>query len=549
MLQVNARQFYQMMANASAQLERESDSINNLNVFPVPDGDTGSNMSRTMEGVNQFDGDFSTLGHCAQSIADSMLRCARGNSGVILSVFFRGFAKGLGDTKTADAMQIARAMQNGVKSAYGAVMNPTEGTILSVMHAAAVQAAKDAERISDISAEKLFENMIVAAQEALDRTPEQLPILKQAGVVDAGGYGFLTILHAMSASLEQREDATFQYEPPVKRKAMPKASAAAMSDADIIYPYCTECIVEKAPSFQGEDTARDFHDFVLRAGDSAVFVEDEEIIKVHVHTSDPGSVLSEALKYGSLMTVKIENMRNQHTELSKGAKKEEVRRTFAKPYGMVAVANGDGICEVLRDLGVDEVVQGGQTMNPSTEEMIAAIEKIDAQTVIILPNNSNIIMVAQQAAQVYEGTDRTVLVVPSKSLPQGITALCSFDENQAPEENSENMTAALANVKTLTTTCAIRDAEIDGMKIRRGQHLGLIENRVKRVANTLTECIAQLVRELADANCITVFYGSEVSEEEAEGVRAQIESGIGHSADITMIPGGQPVYSFVIAGE
>ena len=549
MLQVNAKQFYQMMANASAQLERESDSINNLNVFPVPDGDTGSNMSRTMEGVNQFDGDFSTLGHCAKSIADSMLRCARGNSGVILSVFFRGFAKGLGDTKTADAMQIAQAMQNGVKSAYGAVMNPTEGTILSVMHAAAVRAAKDTERNAEISAEKLFENMIESAQDALDRTPEQLPILKQAGVVDAGGYGFLTILHAMSASLEHREDVSFQYEAPVKRKAAPKMSAAAMSDADIIYPYCTECIVEKAPAFQGEDTARDFHDFVLRAGDSAVFVEDEEIIKVHVHTSDPGSVLSEALKYGSLMTVKIENMRNQHTELSKGAKKEEVRRTFSKPYGMVAVANGDGIRDVLHDLGVDEVVQGGQTMNPSTEEMIAAIEKIDAQTVILLPNNSNIIMVAQQAAQVYEDSDRNVIVIPSKSLPQGITALCSFDENQSPEDNRDNMTAALANVKTLTTTCAIRDAEIDGMKIRRGQHLGLIENRVKRVANTLTECIAQLVRELADANCITVFYGSEVSDEEAEGVREQIENGIGHPADITMIPGGQPVYSFVIAGE
>lgn len=549
MLQVNAKQFYQMMANASAQLERESDSINNLNVFPVPDGDTGSNMSRTMEGVSQFDGDFSTLGHCAKSIADAMLRCARGNSGVILSVFFRGFAKGLGDTETADAMQIARAMQNGVKSAYGAVMNPTEGTILSVMHAAAVRAAKDAEHDADISTEKLFENMVSAAQDALDRTPEQLPILKQAGVVDAGGYGFLTILHAMSASLEHREDAAFHYEAPVKRQKTAKISAAAAADADIIYPYCTECIVTKSAAFEGEDKAGEFHRFVLQAGDSVVFVEDEEIVKVHVHTSDAGAVLSEALKYGSLFTVKIENMRNQHTELSRGAKEDEVRRTFSKPYGMVAVANGDGICEVLHDLGVDEVVQGGQTMNPSTEEMIAAIEKIDAQTVILLPNNSNIIMVAQQAAQVYEDTDRTVLVVPSKSLPQGITALCAFDENREAGDNLENMTAALANVKTLTTTCAIRDAEIDGLKIRRGQHLGLIENRVKRVANTLTECIAQLLRELADANCITVFYGSEVSEEEAEGVREQIENGIGHPADITMIPGGQPVYSFVIAGE
>ena len=549
MLQVNAKQFYQMMANASAQLERESDSINNLNVFPVPDGDTGSNMSRTMEGVNQFDGDFSTLGHCAKSIADAMLRCARGNSGVILSVFFRGFAKGLGDTEMADAMQIARAMQNGVKSAYGAVMNPTEGTILSVMHAAAVRAAKDVERHADISAEKLFENMVAAAQQALDRTPEQLPILKQAGVVDAGGYGFLTILHAMSASLEHREDAAFHYEAPVKRKKATKISAAAASEADILYPYCTECIVTKSEAFVGEDKAGEFHKFVLGAGDSVVFVEDEEIVKVHVHTSDPGAVLSEALKYGTLFTVKIENMRNQHTELSRGAREEAVRRTFSKPYGMVAVANGDGICDVLRDLGVDEVVQGGQTMNPSTEEMIAAIEKIDAQTVILLPNNSNIIMVAQQAAQVYEDSDRTVLVVPSKSLPQGITALCSFDENQPAEENLENMTAALANVKTLTTTCAIRDAEIDGLKIRRGQHLGLIENRVKQVANTLTECIAQLLRELADANCITVFYGSEVSEQEAEDVREQIENGIGHPADITVIPGGQPVYSFVISGE
>ena len=549
MLQVNAKQFYRMMANASAQLERESDSINNLNVFPVPDGDTGSNMSRTMEGVSQFDGDFSTLGHCAKSIADAMLRCARGNSGVILSVFFRGFAKGLGDTETADAMQIARAMQNGVKSAYGAVMNPTEGTILSVMHAAAVRAAKDVERHADISTEKLFENMVVAAQQALDRTPEQLPILKQAGVVDAGGYGFLTILHAMSASLEQREDAALGYEAPVKPKKVAKVSAAAAYEADIVYPYCTECIVEKSETFAGEDKAGEFHKFVLGAGDSVVFVEDEEIVKVHVHTADPGAVLSEALKYGALATVKIENMRNQHTELSRGAREESVRRTFSKPYGMVAVANGDGICDVLCDLGVDEVVQGGQTMNPSTEEMIAAIEKIDAQTVILLPNNSNIIMVAQQAAQVYEDSDRTVLVVPSKSLPQGITALCAFDENQTAEENLENMTAALANVKTLTTTCAIRDAEIDGLKIRRGQHLGLIENRVKQVANTLTECIAQLLRELADANCITVFYGSEVSEQEAENVREQIENGIGHPADITVIPGGQPVYSFVISGE
>ena len=550
MQHITAEQLFRMTAYACTQMKSECDTINQLNVFPVPDGDTGSNMTMTMEGINATAADAATVSECAKLLGAGMLRSARGNSGVILSVFFRGFAKGLVDLTEACAGDVAAALAVAVESAYGSVMNPTEGTILTVMRASAEAAAAHVEQQGaecDIAA--LFGAMAVAAQAALDRTPELLPMLKKAGVVDAGGYGFVIILRAMQASLEGKE-ADFSPEAFRRAATKPVLSAAAASDADIIYPYCTECIVEKSAEYAGEGTVEALHRFVLGAGDSAVFVDDAEIVKLHVHTSDPGSVLSEAVKYGSLLTVKIENMRVQHTELAQdAAHTSEGPRIVEGKYSFVSVANGDGICAVLRDLGVDEIVIGGQTMNPSTEQMLQAIRSTDGEYVFVLPNNSNIIMVAQQAAEILCEEGRHVIVLPSKSVPQGISAMYVFDPSLSSEENAAEMTAAMQAVCTLSMTEAVRDADSDGLHIAKGQVLGMVNGKVRQVANDEESCMMQLMEHLSPCSCITVFYGSEAAPETVERIEAMLQQTLGDDVDIAVMDGGQPVYSFIISGE
>ena len=545
--EITAKQFFRMAAYACAQLRAESESINQLNVFPVPDGDTGSNMSMTMDGVDERAAAAEDVSACAAAIGAGMLRCARGNSGVILSVFFRGLAKGLDGVRTARASDLARALTAAVQAAYGAVMNPTEGTILTVMRESvhgACQYVEDGGK----DLETLFDIMVRDAHVALQETPELLPMLKKAGVVDAGGYGFEIILRAMRAALLGEEENFSLEEFRRSAKAPQKLSAAAASDAEIIYPYCTECIVEKSEAYRGEGTVEALREVVLSAGDSAVFVDDAEIVKIHVHTSDPGAVLSAAVQYGSLLTVKIENMRVQHSELSEGTA-ATTRPIVEGKYSFVSVANGDGICAVLQDLGVDEMVIGGQTMNPSTEQMLSAIDKTDGEYVFILPNNSNIILVAQQAADMLQDSGRKVCVIPSKSIPQGISALYAFDPEAAYEDNVAQMTEAMGGVCTLSMTQAVRDADIDGLHITKGQVLGLVNNKVEKVCNTLMECLESLMDHLVHTSCVTVFCGEDMDHDDAAEVTALLRGSLQEDTDLTVMDGGQPVYSLIISGE
>lgn len=544
MFNITAKQYFDMVSVAADTVENASASINDLNVFPVPDGDTGSNMSMTMSGIASLSTDcLSSIGECSKAVANCLLRGARGNSGVILSVFFRGISKALAGKDTADSDDLADALANGVKGAYESVMNPTEGTILSVMRATSKKA--EALRGFDLSVENYFDALIDAANEALQKTPEQLPILKAAGVVDAGGFGFCTILSAMVASIKGEKVAR-----PIETKSAKVAvSAAAASDADIIYPYCTECIVEKDLAYRGEGTVKELQAFVLSAGDSAVFVDDEEIIKIHVHTSDPGRVLSEAVRYGQFLTVKVENMRKQHSELNDFSA-VPVKKAYSKKYGFAAVLNGEGLAETFRDLGVDSIILGGQTMNPSTDDVLAAIRRVDAENVFIFPNNSNIIMVAEQAAEIEsQESGRTVKVIPTRSIPQGITALYAFDETAEPAENASAMMEARENVISLSTTYAVRDASIDGLEIRKGEYLGLVENKVKFSAPSLLDCVKRLAKELVDSCCVTVFTGADMDEATAEQVYATLQEQLDSSIDIVLLNGGQPVYSLIIAGD
>ena len=544
--QITAAQLFRMAAYACAQLSAESENVNQLNVFPVPDGDTGSNMSMTMQGVDERAEAAEDISSCAAAIGAGMLRCARGNSGVILSVFFRGLAKGLDGVTVACAADIAHALTEAVQAAYGAVMNPTEGTILTVMRESAHGACQYVED-GGKDMEVLFDVMVRDAHVALQETPELLPMLKKAGVVDAGGYGFEIILRAMRASLLGQEENFSLDEFRRSAKAPKKLSAAAASDAEIVYPYCTECIIEKSEEYHGEGTVEALRQVVLSAGDSAVFVDDAEIVKIHVHTSDPGAVLSAAVKYGSLLTVKIENMRVQHSELSESA--SATRPIVAGKYSFVSVANGDGICAVLRDLGVDEMVIGGQTMNPSTEQMLQAIDRTDGEYVFVLPNNSNIILVAQQAAAMLQDSGRRVYVMPSKSVPQGISAMYAFDPEASFEDNVEQMREAMAGVCTLSMTQAVRDADVDGLHITKGQVLGLVNNKVEKVSNSLMECLESLMDHLVHASCVTVFCGEGVDHDEASEITALLRGSLQEDTDLTVMDGGQPVYSLIIAGE
>ncbi len=537
MERIFAKDFYAMLSFAASRLAAEAERVNALNVFPVPDGDTGSNMSMTIAGVNSVTAEsLADLSSASKACADLMLRSARGNSGVILSVYFRGLGQGLAGLESATSAELSAALAKATESAYGSVMNPTEGTILSVMRAVS-------ERASELPLSELTDfwgSLNEAAEAALYRTPEQLPVLKEAGVVDAGGCGFVIILGAMLESLSGKAaESGFKVPEPTQATV----NAAAAYDCDITFPYCTECIVEKSEEFAPEGAAEELHKFVLAAGDSAVYVEDDSIVKIHVHTSDPGAVLTEAIKYGSLATVKVENMRKQHTELKGDAP------ALGEGVGFVAVTNGDGLCEIFTDLGVNQIVSGGQTMNPSTDDLLEAIKKVGLHTVFILPNNSNIILAADSAAKLAKNLGIDARVIGSKSAPQGITALYNYEPEAELEHNYAAMRAALTTVKTLSLTHAVRDAVVGGLEIKEGQFIGLIENKVKRVSDDLFACLDQLTDELVGSSCITAYYGEDMTDEQAEAVRAQLEEKFGANADIAVVRGGQPVYSLIISGE
>ncbi len=547
-----------MVVSAACCLDNNKEVVNNLNVFPVPDGDTGINMSLTMNGVR---GDYVSfegpLGECAQKAANLMLRGARGNSGVILSLFFRGIAKAWKDVENADCDEVIAGFKRGVAEAYKAVMNPTEGTILTVMRVMTETAEEAYQKglIRDVS--ELLPFMYKAADETLQKTPEMLPVLKQAGVVDSGGAGFLCVMEGMVKALEGN--------PVVAVESTTTVSSSAdfsnFSTEDIKFAYCTECIVTKSEKYAGEDTAEALHQFIMNLGDSVVFVDDAEIIKLHVHTNKPGKVLTEALRYGSLYTVKIENMKHQHSNLSKENNAEEAPETVEAPaeetsakepvaiekkYGFVTVCMGDGIRDLFTDLSADSIVSGGQTMNPSTDDIVTAVEQTPAEIVFVLPNNKNIYMVSEQASRIVDS--RKVVVIETVSVPEGIAAMLAFDESADEEENIAAMKEAVANVTTLSSTYAVRDTEIGDTAIKAGETLGLYNGKIVCTSDDRVACLENLFEKVEGASIITVLYGEGANEDEANRV-AEIMQEKFPGVEIMVLDGGQPVYSYIISIE
>ncbi|MBO5295847.1 MAG: DAK2 domain-containing protein [Clostridia bacterium] len=544
-----------MVISAANALDNNKVVINNMNVFPVPDGDTGINMTLTMVSVrtlSKFDG---TVGDCAEKIANMVLRSARGNSGAILSLFFRGIAKSLKGLETATAVDIAMALKRGTDEAYKAVMKPTEGTILTVMRVCSEKAVERVNkgRYKD-DPEGLFAYVLKTGEKTLAKTPELLPVLKEANVVDAGGYGFLFLISGMLAAL--------QFKPVVAKETTDTVeNQATFADFDtnsIEFAYCTECIVGKKPQYRGEGTATDFHDLVCGIGDSVVFIDAEDIIKLHVHTNHPGQVIEKALEYGELETLKVENMRLQHSALVEKesgdgdgeavatATEAPVAR-IEKEFGFVSICMGEGIRDTFLDLGVDVTVFGGQTMNPSTQDIIDGVNRTPAKYVYVLPNNKNIQMVAAQAAEMI--SDKKVIVLPTKSVPQGISAMIGFNPDADEPTNTAQMNEAIGTVRTAQVTYAVRDTSIEGVKISNGQTMALVEGKIICSSDNNADCLAAIGESFADASYVTVFYGESISEERAEKALAILREKIGTSAEIVLISGGQPIYDYIISAE
>ena len=535
---ITGNQFRDMVISGANCIENQKTAINALNVFPVPDGDTGTNMSLTIGNAakNLRSVEDKGIGDVANATASALLKGARGNSGVILSLLFRGIAKGLAGLDTADGRALAKAFTQGVTAAYGAVMKPTEGTILTVARVAAEKTeALDEEK----SARDTFAYYISVAKETLAETPEMLPVLKQAGVVDAGGKGLVVILDGMLAALDGKPvEAAEPVEAPEEIDF--EKFNVFESEEDIVFAYCTEYIVNKESSAPKSDST-DLRKYLESIGDCVVVVDDGEIIKVHVHTNHPGRAFEEALRYGSLVNMKVENMREQFKDKKKEAPKID------KKYGFVAVAAGDGLANLFRDMSVDKVVEGGKTMNPSTDDILAAISATTAENVFVLPNNKNIIMAAEQAA---ERSDRNVIVIPSKTVPQGITALLNFDDSMEPDETAKQMTESLSTVRTAQVTYAARDSEFDGKTIREGQLLGLVENKVSYVEDDVTTLITKMLGDmLKDGGVfINIYYGEDVTEDAAASV-AELVKGLAPEAEVITLPGGQPVYHYIFSIE
>ena len=549
-MKINGSIFYGMLISAANALDNKQELINNMNVFPVPDGDTGINMTltmRTMKNLAQED----SLSDCAKKAADIALRSARGNSGAILSLFFRGMAKAFRGYDAADSVIVAAAFRRGYSEAYKAVMNPTKGTILTVMQKCA-EKAEDSTANTKIGVVRLFEKMVEASEVALAKTPEQLPKLKEAHVVDAGGYGFVTILKGMLAALKKHPVAL---ENGGEREAA-EADFSEFDTEEITFAYCTECIVEKSQEYAGEDTAGELHQFICSIGDSVVFVDDEEIIKLHVHTDHPGEVMEHALKFGSLATVKVENMKNQHSSLViEQGKKEQAAPAepevpaVARPqkkYGFVSVCLGDGIADAFRDVGVDRIIHGGQTMNPSTQDIIDAVNTTPAEYVFVLPNNKNIYMVSEQAARLIQ--DKQVIVIPTRSVAQGISAMIAFNPDGTPDSNRQDMTAALETVVSMSVTNAVRDTTVEGEHIANGQMLGLLDGSIYCVSDTAEECLGKLAEKMVDASYVMVFCGEDVPAESHADVEAIIRAKA-PGCELVVLPGGQPLYPYIISVE
>lgn len=549
-MKLDGPSLYALFISAANALNNNQTAINNMNVFPVPDGDTGINMSLTLDAVKKLEETYveQNVSELSKKIAALILRAARGNSGAILSLFFRGMSKAFCDCEEASTTDVARAFRKGTEEAYRAVMNPTEGTILTVMRRCAEEAenAVANNMFAEDDVRGLFSHIVDVGEEALANTPNQLPILKEVNVVDAGGYGFMTALNGMLAALNGA--------PVTRNSAEVETAEADFSSFDtkaITFPYCTECIVEKYEQYQGEGHADEFHKLVGEIGDSVVFIEDESIIKVHVHTDHPGKVMEKACEYGMLVTAKIENMRKQHSAIisdshDKSAEEAPVCATPVKKFGFVSVCMGDGIKETFNDLGADSIIFGGQTMNPSTQDIIDGVNKTPAEVVYILPNNKNIYLVAVQASKLIK--DKQVIVLGTKNVPQGISAMLAFDPGSDTDANTAAMEAAITHVTGISVTHAVRDTVIEGEKIENGQMIGLVDGHIDCVADTAEQCIEKLTSKMTEATYITVFYGDEVTEGQAEDV-AEIIRKSAQNTEVVVINGGQPIYSYIISVE
>ena len=538
---INGADLRRMIISAAAAIEINKQALNDLNVFPVPDGDTGTNMSMTINAaaVDLRKTEDPSLDKAAKVAASAMLRGARGNSGVILSLLFRGLSKKLKGADHADGVLWAEALQEGVDAAYKAVMKPAEGTILTVSRLAAAKAMEAAQENNHI--EFVHAAAIEEAKIALANTVNQNPVLKKAGVVDAGGKGWLVALEAMMASIQGND------------VIVPEGAAAEVKESanfddfdtdDITFTYCTEFIIQRENDLDPEK----LRDFLSSLGDSLVLVDDEEIIKVHVHTNDPGKALHEAMDYGSFVTVKIENMRLQHTEkvMSEAEKAPKIAEPV-KPFGVVSVCAGDGLADVFQNLGVDGIISGGQTMNPSTQDILEAVNKVPAETVFVLPNNKNIIMAAQQVDAL---TPKHVIVIPSKTVPQGITAMLSFNPEGSEEENVMALTEALGTVDTMQITYAARNSDFDGHDIHEGDYLALYGSALfgtNKDIRILLKALAEKVNE-SGKEYVTIYYGADVKEKHAQKA-ADIFAEICPNAEVNLLCGSQPVYYYLISAE
>ncbi len=554
---IDARMVAKMFLGGAKNLEAKKEWINELNVFPVPDGDTGTNMTLTITAAAAEVGSLEklTMESLAKCISSGSLRGARGNSGVILSQLLRGFTKGIKEQDELDVIDLANAMQKAVETAYKAVLKPKEGTIRTVAKGAAQKAAELAQTVEDV--EEFCRLVIEEAEAVLARTPDMLPVLKEAGVVDSGGQGLVEVLKGCYDALLGKE-VDYSFEAPKKES---QVRISAQTEAEIRFGYCTEFIIMLEKAYD-EHTEQEFKAFLESIGDSIVVVSDDDIVKVHVHTNDPGLAIQRALTYGSLSRMKIDNMRLEHEEkLIKDAsriaeeqkKKEEAQKKARKEeprkeMGFISVSIGEGIGEIFKGLGADYLIEGGQTMNPSTEDMLEAIEKVNADNIFILPNNKNIILAANQAS--FLTSDKRVIVIPTKTVPQGITAMVNYIPEETPRENERRMQAEIQNVKTGQVTYAVRDTKIDDKEIHLGDIMGIGDAGILAVGKEIRETALAMMEEMVDADSeiIGIYYGEDVSEEDANALGELLAEKY-PDAEVEVHYGGQPIYYYVISVE
>lgn len=547
--------FQEMVQSASTRLNKQAEYVNSLNVFPVPDGDTGTNMGMTIEnGAKEVaDKSASTVGEVAGIFAKGLLMGARGNSGVITSQLFRGFSQSVKEKEELTGQDLALAFQSGVEVAYKAVMKPVEGTILTVSRGAAIGAKKKAEETDD--AVEVMKAALDSAKVALAKTPDMLPVLKEVGVVDSGGQGLVFIYEGFLSALtgEYIASEEFQATPATMTEMINaehhKSVASHVATEDIKYGYCTEIMValKKGPTYVKEFDYDEFRNYLNELGDSLLVVNDDEIVKVHVHTEDPGLVMQEGLKYGSLVKVKVDNMRNQHEAQVEKEERENSQPTEEKEYAIIAVVAGEGLSDIFKAQGVDYIISGGQTMNPSTEDFIKAVEHVNARHIIILPNNKNIFMAAQSAAEVIE---QSAAVIETRTIPQGLTSLLAFDPSKSIEENHDRMTAALADVVSGSVTTAVRDTTIDGLEIHENDNLGMVDGKIvvsnPDMLTTLNETFSKMLD--MDSEIVTIYIGEDGSEDLANELAQDITEKF-EDVEVEIHNGRQPVYPYLFSVE